>query len=68
MFLNPEGLQDFVDTANAILSVDFTNLLGEFKGPEGKYMFSPDDPFELVNVKLAIANSIFNNGDSYRFF
>lgn len=61
--LSGTGLKDFVDKANEILSVNLNDL------NNGILKINADAPFQLIDVKLPVPNSMVNNQDkSYRYF
>jgi hypothetical protein len=61
--LSGTGLKDFVDKANEILSVNLNDL------NNGILKINADAPFQLIDVKLPIPNSMLNSEDkSYRYF
>ena len=63
MFTDDAGLLDFVDKANEILSINLNNL------NTGILKIEADEPFQLIDVKLPIANSNINTEDTaYRYF
>nr|WP_233173332.1 hypothetical protein [Flavobacterium sp. ASV13] len=61
--LSGTGLKDFVDKANEILSVNLNGL------NNGILKISTDEPYQLIDVKVPIPNSMVNHQDkSHRYF